>query len=133
MINFGNGNAGKSPVARGTIAAVTAAAISALLVSSGARADDISDLKTQMRVLNARLMEIEQQKSQIEQQKAKIKALNARLQQVEQQKSAVQLVAMTPSGEAIPVSATSGKVSYKDEDGGGPVSFWNSLKEGRPV
>jgi predicted porin len=133
MINFGNGNAGKSPVARGTIAAVTAAAISALLVSSGARADDISDLKTQMRVLNARLMEIEQQKSQIEQQKAKIKALNARLQQVEQQKSAVQLVAMTPSGEAIPVSATSGKVSYKDEEGGGPVSFWNSLKEGRPV
>jgi predicted porin len=87
----------------------------ALLASGAVRADEISDLKAQMKEMSARLKQME--KRQV---------------QAEKQKPAVQLVAMTPAGEAIPISAKTGVVSYKD-DGGHPASFWNSLADGRPV
>ncbi len=116
------------------LVAFTSTAAVALMASGAARADDISDLKAQMKQMNARLHDMERQQAQIEQQKAKIKALSAKLEEVSKQKPVMQLVAMTPSGEAMPVSAKTGYVSYKD--GGEPadrVSFWNSLKEGRPL
>jgi predicted porin len=69
-----------NPVARYILAGAAFAAI-ASLAATPARADDIADLKAEIRALNKRLSEVEEQKT-------KVKALNDKVKQMEQAKEA---------------------------------------------
>jgi predicted porin len=105
-----NGCKGSGRVGRNLIVGITAAAVTALMAGGTAKADDISELKAQMKALSSRLQ-------QLEQEKAKVKALKsevAKLQE-EQKKNPVQLVTYGPKGEVVPVNASVGQVSYKDD------------------
>ncbi|MDH2348400.1 porin [Bradyrhizobium sp. SSUT77] len=90
--------------------ALIGAAISAIgLATVPAKADDLSELKAEIRALNKRL-------SDMEEQKTKVKALNDRLKQVEKKEEA-RAEAPPPAAGPIPTKA-------------GP---WESFKTGQPV
>jgi predicted porin len=98
-------------VGRSLVVAITAAAVTALMSGAAAKAaDDISELKAQMKALSARLQ-------QLEQEKAKVKALKSEVSklQEEQKKNPVQLVTFGPKGEVVPVNAGLGQVAYKED------------------
>lgn len=91
--------------------ALIGAAISTMagLATVPAKADDLSDLKAEIRALNKRL-------SDMEEQKTKVKAMNDRLKQVEKKEEA-RAEAPPPAAGPIPTKA-------------GP---WESFKTGQPV
>jgi hypothetical protein len=95
-----------NPVARYILAGAAFTAI-ASLTATPVRADDIGELKAEIRALNKRL-------SEVEEQKAKVKALNDKVKRMEQAKEAQ---ASVPPPGVMPTKA-------------GP---WDSFVSGRPV
>jgi predicted porin len=93
-------------LSRCLLAGTVVAAITALTATS-VRADEISELKAELRAMNKRL-------SELEEQKGKVKALNDKLKQMERQQDAH--AAAPPPG---PIATKTGP--------------WDSLVAGRPV
>src|SRR5271165_1796112 len=107
-----DGRTGSRRVGRKLVVGVTAAAVAALMAGGAAKADDISELKAQMKALNARLQQLEQEKAKVSALKSQV----AKLQE-EQKNNPVQLVTFGPKGEVVPVNGSVGRVAYKDDNG----------------
>src|SRR5215470_7921514 len=100
---------------------VAATTASAMTLALPAKADEISELRAEIRAMNRRLAEMEDQKAKLDEQKTKIKALNERLQQMEQQQKSV--VAAAPASGSL---LTKGKGIADDVLSGRPVHIYET-------